>query len=102
MGLPSQRLTKTAWFKIQSKDQKIRLKVFRSLASNFTSKPEVRKYIFTRDGNKCVICGSVENLQIDHKISAYQFSINFLPIGDLNSECNLQTLCRKCNSSKRP
>ena len=51
-----------------------------------------RKVIYERDGNKCLKCGSVENLTIDH--------IMPLSKGGNNSNNNLQTLCAECNMSK--
>ena len=53
---------------------------------------KVRTEIFNRDGNKCLKCGSFENLSIDHVLS--------LSEGGNNSTSNLQTLCMRCNSSK--
>ncbi len=53
---------------------------------------ELREFIFTRDGHCCLRCGSRENLSIDH--------ITPLACGGDNSEENLQTLCKRCNSSK--
>ena len=54
---------------------------------------KLRNKIFSRDGNKCILCGSQDNLQIDHKIP---FSL-----GGLTTTENLQTLCQECNSKKR-
>jgi len=48
--------------------------------------------IYERDGYKCVYCGSTENLSIDHRIPQ--------KYGGNNSEKNLVTACKKCNSSK--
>lgn len=51
-----------------------------------------RKWIYTRDGFKCLRCGRNRDLTIDH----------ILPIsrgGDWSID-NLQTLCRKCNNWK--
>ena len=53
---------------------------------------ELRHNIFERDENKCLKCGSVEDLSIDHIIP--------LSKGGDNSTENLQTLCKRCNSSK--
>lgn len=52
----------------------------------------VRLAIFERDENKCLRCGSVEELSIDH--------IHSLSAGGDNAPNNLQTLCKTCNSSK--
>jgi hypothetical protein len=52
----------------------------------------VRKRIFKRDGNRCLYCGSTDNLSIDHVVAVVN--------GGGNEDENLQTLCKKCNSSK--
>jgi hypothetical protein len=53
-----------------------------------------RQRVFERDGFACVYCHSTDDLSIDHR----------QPIthGGGNSEENLQTLCRGCNSRKGP
>lgn len=66
----------------------------RSRASNFTKNILLRLFIFNRDGNKCIVCGSKENLTIDHITSVYR--------GGTNDYDNLQTLCINCNSRKAP
>ncbi len=70
-------------------------KQLRSQASNFTKKPGVRSSVFARDGYKCVECGSVENLTVDHIVSIYRG-------GAPRDFGNLQTLCSICNSRKAP
>lgn len=66
----------------------------RGQASNYTKRPEVRARIFTRDNYRCVQCGSIENLTIDHIISVYS--------GGTDEDDNLQTLCNRCNAGKAP
>lgn len=51
-----------------------------------------RKTVLSRDGNKCVRCGSRKDLTIDH--------IYPRCIGGTNALANLRTLCRSCNSSR--
>ena len=51
-----------------------------------------RSEVFTRDGNKCVCCGTTKNLTIDHIIPLSKKGSN-----EIN---NLQTLCCRCNSIK--
>ena len=68
-----------------------------SQAGNITIKrpvvPEaMRNKIFKRDGNKCVLCSSTDNLQLDHIVS--------LSKGGKTEESNLQTLCEACNKEK--
>jgi 5-methylcytosine-specific restriction endonuclease McrA len=47
---------------------------------------------FDKLGNKCVVCGSCENLTIDHIIPITK--------GGTNDICNLQPMCKSCNSAK--
>ncbi len=52
-----------------------------------------RKRIFERDGFVCAICGSQEDLSIDHIVECIE--------GGSSDDSNLRTLCRSCNC-KRP
>lgn len=53
---------------------------------------KLRYKILRRDGFRCVVCGTVERLEIDH----------ILPVtkGGLTEERNLRTLCFWCNRLK--
>lgn len=51
-----------------------------------------RNQIFDRDNWKCVSCGDIENLQIDHIIPFSK--------GGTTEDNNLQTLCKSCNYKK--
>jgi len=53
----------------------------------------LRNEVFDRDDNKCVKCGTTENLQIDHMIPFSK--------GGKTIKSNLQTLCKSCNLGKR-
>ena len=53
---------------------------------------ETREAVFERDGNRCLKCGSSNDLSIDHIVP--------LSKGGDNDTNNLQTLCKTCNSSK--
>lgn len=64
----------------------------RAIANAHISEPEVRDRIFSRDGWKCVQCGSLDDLTIDHKIPVLK--------NGPNDDWNLQSLCKTCNSSK--
>lgn len=89
--------------KFDSSDFRIRYKALRNSSSAFIKRADVRKYIFERDNFTCYICGSKENLQIDHIVSVYSYANhNIRPIESLNEEHNLRTICAKCNSSKAP
>lgn len=48
--------------------------------------------LIERDGNKCKICGTIENMTIDHIVPVVK--------GGQNVISNLQLLCRSCNSRK--
>lgn len=49
-------------------------------------------YVYRRDGFKCKNCGSSDDLTVDH--------IQPESLGGSGCTDNLQTLCRRCNSSK--
>jgi hypothetical protein len=52
----------------------------------------VRRRILSRDGNKCVWCGSIKDLQVDH--------IRPVAIGGLPDDDNLRVLCRTCHKGR--
>ena len=85
----------------KSADFKVRLKSLRNSSSNFIKKKEVRKIIFDLYNNKCYLCDSKEDLQIDHIVSVYRCAKNEFPIQKLNSIENLALICKKCNCGKR-
>lgn len=53
---------------------------------------DVMDKVWNRDGGKCVICGSQENLEFDHIIPFSK--------GGATTYRNLQILCKKCNIGK--
>lgn len=63
------------------------------LTAQWQPSKEFRQFIYDRDGNSCVYCGSGDDLTIDHKTPELR--------GGDNSEDNLQTACRQCNAAKR-
>lgn len=52
----------------------------------------IRKAVFERDAYRCVVCGSWEDLTLDH--------IHPHSLGGPDTIENLQTMCRSHNSSK--
>lgn len=77
-------------------------KYLRSCGHNFASRPEVREFVFSRDNYKCVECNSTERLEVDHIISIYRVFKDGVDIKEVNHLENLQTLCKSCNSGKKP
>lgn len=53
---------------------------------------DIRDRIIIRDFRACVLCGSSENLHVDH--------IDPVCEGGLPTDDNLQCLCKKCNYAK--
>lgn len=66
--------------------------VKRRKANGYTSKENVREWVFTTYGKICLKCGSKDDIQLDH----------IVPIngGGKNVLSNLQPLCKSCNVSK--
>ena len=64
----------------------------RRQACLYTSKPKVKKYIKEKFGWKCIKCGSIENVSIDHIIPILK--------GGKDELFTLQPLCKSCNSNK--
>jgi 5-methylcytosine-specific restriction endonuclease McrA len=52
----------------------------------------LRALVLVRDGGRCRRCGSARNLEVDHIVP--------LSRGGDSEDCNLQTLCRRCNRRK--
>lgn len=86
--------------KLHSDDFRLRYKALRNLSSNFISRPDVRNQIFNQKGAACYLCGSVENLQIDHIISVYRGAKEKISYDLINSFGNLMPICARCNSLK--
>ena len=77
-------------------------KYLRSCGHNFVSRPEVREFVFARDNHECVECGNSNQLEVDHKVSIYRVFKDGIDIREVNHLDNLQTLCKRCNSGKKP
>ena len=76
----------------ENKSPRAYYKYMRGAASNFTKRKDVRELVFERDNYTCQICGSKDDLTVDH----------IIPIiyrGENHTD-NFQTLCRSCNSGK--
>lgn len=68
----------------------------RAQRSAYRKKPipnSLRTQVFARDGFKCKVCGSTQDLCIDHIIPERR--------GGATTLKNLQVLCRSCNSRKK-
>lgn len=87
---------------MKSDNFKERYKALRNVSSNFIKREDVREYLLKKYNHKCYICGSFEDLQIDHIISVYKFASERLELSAINSEENLAVICLKCNSAKNP
>lgn len=67
--------------------------VYTNKEGSRTSIPtEIASAVWNRDGGKCCICGSKENLEFDHIIPISK--------GGATTFRNLQLLCRDCNRQK--
>jgi len=64
----------------------------RYVASIYTTRSDIRKKIFDRDGRVCKHCQTTKNLTLDHIIPVSKNGKDNL--------CNLQVLCKSCNSKK--
>jgi 5-methylcytosine-specific restriction endonuclease McrA len=53
----------------------------------------IRELVYERDGRRCLACGSIDFLTLDH--------IKHWSRGGSDSPSNLRTLCRSCNSKRR-
>lgn len=65
----------------------------RTLAHTRLIPSSVKQEVYIRDGGKCVLCGSTENLHFDHDLP-------FSKGGTSLSADNIRILCQKCNLKK--
>lgn len=79
-------------FKILGKIISLNYQKDRREANLFLKKRWVRDIVMFRDGQKCLICGTSDNLTLDHAVPVSR--------GGENSIENLQTLCKSCNAKK--
>lgn len=82
--------------------ERVKYKALRNSSSGFIKRSDVRNAVFERDNFRCVICGSYDNLEVDHIHAVYSVLQGKYPLCQLNTLDNLQTLCKHCNSSKKP
>lgn len=80
-------------------DKNESFKKFRSASSSYISNKYVRRYIYSKYNSKCFICSSIDDLQIDHKVSVKNCFVSNR-ILFCNSISNLQLLCKKCHFKK--
>lgn len=85
-----------------SSNYRERYTALRNSSSAFIARKDVREYLFKKYNHKCYLCGSTEDLQIDHIVSVYRFAYERIPAELLNSEDNLAAICKKCNLAKTP
>jgi 5-methylcytosine-specific restriction endonuclease McrA len=85
-----------------SLDFKTRYKALRNSSSGFIKRDDVRNILLSFYENKCVKCGSTENLEIDHIVSVYLCAKGLAPINELNTFKNLTVLCKSCNARRSP
>ena len=82
--------------------EKVRYKSLRNSSSAFIKRKDVREIVLKRGGYRCAICGSTDDLEIDHIYSVYSVLHGRYPLDKLNTSDNLRVLCKHCNSSKTP
>ncbi len=88
--------------RINSLDYKTRIKALRNSSGAFIKREDVRRCVLKKCKNKCIKCGSLNNLQVDHLVSVHLSAKIPSLIDTLNTIGNLQILCLFCNSSKSP
>lgn len=78
----------------------LRYCTLKNSSASFVQRKDVREFIFTRDNNKCVLCGATENLQIDHIVSIWRYAYLLVKLDykKLNAKENLRVLCGLCNN----
>jgi len=70
----------------------------RSLSQRRNIKPRLRKEIFLRDGNSCIICRSIDRPEVGHLISIADGAKYGIDFDLLHSEENLAVMCATCNN----
>lgn len=86
----------------ETKERRL-VEYFRNANAGLASKPigetkkrnvseSTKRKTISRDGGRCVVCGSTSKLEVDHKVA--------LMNGGTNAESNLATLCDECHVAK--
>ena len=70
-----------------------------NISSDYPISDEIKKQVKSKYNNRCVLCGSYENLCIDHKDDNYQNSSALCILTQTVDD--FQLLCNKCNTLKR-
>jgi 5-methylcytosine-specific restriction endonuclease McrA len=94
-----QRITES---RFHSGDFKVKYRALRNSSSAFIKRKDVRRIILSKYNNRCVFCGSIDNLEIDHIVSVYLCAKGLFEICKLNTEENLTILCGSCNARRCP
>ena len=93
---------KFTMMKIESYDFKEKLKALRNSSSSFIKRQDVKRAVFEKTNYKCALCGSKNDLQVDHIESVYKCARGKYPVEKINLLENLQALCSSCNARKKP
>ena len=101
MGFPECKVYRSTERMLQSQDFRTRYKAMRQVSSRFIKRKDVREAVLRRCNYKCYLCGSDENLQVDHVISVYKGAKDRMSYKAINSEENLMAICRTCNAGKK-
>ena len=101
MKFPECRVYRSTERALQSNDFRTRYKAMRQVSSRFIKKDDVREAVFKKCQYRCYLCGSEENLQIDHVISVYRGAKERMSYKVINSEDNLMAICGTCNAGKK-
>lgn len=57
----------------------------------------LRKWVFNRDGNRCIACGSTDKLALEHIIPVILIVYGGAEVKDAFAPFNLATLCKECS-----
>ena len=95
MDAPKFQFNRRAYSRTKSKKN-----YYRNASSYYGLK--IKGYLLDKYNHRCLKCDSTDNLQVDHIISVYLAFDKGIKLEELNSFDNLQILCIRCNSGKKP